>query len=130
MEEKIIELLLNECKSIIDEHNENEKFPQSHIVKYCSSKNFDLARCFSDDCLKTWEYKNFTFYEVDNSKKANTSIDDIFFESGQMFFGINLNNMTAYLFYGFGKRWGAALRYKISVGEYIELSNKELLAMF
>lgn len=130
MEETIIELLLNECKSIIDEHNHIDKFPQSHIVKYCSSKKFDLAKCIGKDSLKTWMYKNFTFCEVDNSKEANTSIDNTFFENGQMFFGMDLSDMTAYLFYGFGKRWGAALRYKISVGECIELSNRDLIGMF
>ena len=130
MEEAIIELLLNECKSIIDEHNHIDKFPQSHIVKYCSSKKFDLAKCIGKDSLKTWMYENFTFREVDNSEEANTSIDNTFFENGQMFFGMDLSDMTAYLFYGFGKRWGSALRYKVSVGEHIELSNRELIGMF
>ena len=130
IEERIIELLLNECKSVIDEHSDIEKIPQTHIIKYCSSKKFDLAKCFRNDSLKTWKYENFTFCEVDNSENANTSTGNTFFENGQMFFGMNLNNMTAYLFYAFGKRWGSALRYKISVGEYIELSNRELIAMF
>ena len=130
MEEKIIELLLNECKSIVDEHNGIEAFPQNHIIKYCSSKKFDLEKCFSNDSLKTWMYENFIFCEVDNSEKANTSMGNTFFENGQMFFGVDLNNMTAYLFYGFGRRWGSALRYKVSVGEHIELSNRELIGMF
>ncbi|MBQ3125052.1 MAG: hypothetical protein IJC09_06520 [Clostridia bacterium] len=130
MEETIIELLLNECKSIIDEHNDIEDFPQSHIAKYCSSKKFDLAKCIGKESLKTWKYEKCAFSEVENFKIANTSTDNTFFENGQMFFGMDLSDMTAYLFYGFGKRWGSALRYKISVGERIELSNRELMGMF
>ena len=130
MEETIIELLLNECKSIIYEHNDIEDFPRSHIVKYCSSKKFDLAKCIGKESLKTWKYEKCAFSEVENSKIANTSADNTFFENGQMFFGIDLSDMTAYLFYGFGKRWGSVLRYKISAGERIELSNRELMEMF
>ncbi len=130
MEEKIVELLLNECKSIIDKHNDVEKFPKSHFIKYSASPKFDLAECIRSDSLRTWKYENFEFCEVENSKTANTSIEDIFFESGQIFFGINLNNLNAYIFCGFGKRWCSALRYKISVGEHIELSNRELIGLF
>lgn len=130
MEETIIELLLNECKSIIDKHNDIENFPQSYIVKYCSSKKFDLAKCIREDSLKTWKYEKFAFCEVGNSENANTLMDNTFFENGQMFFGMDLKNMTAYLFYGFDKRWGSALRYKISVGEHIELSDRESIGMF
>ncbi len=130
MEEAIIELLLNECKSIIEEHTDIEEFSQCHIVKYCSSKKFDLAKCIVKDILKTWKYEKDAFCEVANSETANTSIDNTFFENGQMFFGMDLSDMTAYLFYGFGKRWGAALKYEILLGERIELSNRELIGMF
>lgn len=129
IEEKIIDLMLNECKDVIVKHDCVEGFPKSHFIKYCSECKFNLVKCFKSNVLRTWKYENFELCEVDNSERDITLTDGVFFETGRIFFGVDLSNMTAYLFYSFGKRWGSVLGYEISVGEEIELTKKKVLCV-